>query len=164
MARIVVADSGPLHYLAMIDCANVLQSLFDEVMIPTAVQAELAHRNTPDKVKAWLDSPKPWFSVRMVARHRPVAGLHRGETEALQLALEAAVKVVLMDDMDGRHAAKRLGLTVIGTLGILELADERALLHLPDAVTKLRQTNFFISPQILDAALERHRRRVRGEG
>ncbi len=164
MGKTVVADSGPLHYLALIDRADVLQSLFDEVLIPAAVQNELSHRHTPAKVKAWLGASKPWLSVRRVSTRRPVAGLHRGESEALQLALETGANVVLMDDMDGRNAARRLSLIVVGTIGILELASERNLIQLPDAVAKLRQTNFFISPQILDAALERHRRRGQDKG
>ena len=160
MAKVVVADSGPLHYLVLIDCADVLENLFDEVLIPVAVQSELSHRDAPAEVKAWLQATKPWLSIRQVSRPRPVAGLHRGETEALQLALQLGVNVVLMDDMDGRNAAKQLGLIVVGTIGILELASERGLIQLPRAVAKLRQTNFFISPQILDDALERNRRRT----
>jgi predicted nucleic acid-binding protein len=159
MAKVVVADSGPLHYLVLIDCVDVLESLFDGVLIPEAVQSELSHPDTPAEVKAWLHATKPWLSVRQVSKLRPVAGLHRGETEALQLALELGVKVVLMDDMDGRNAAKQLGLVAVGTIGILELASERGLIQLPKAVAELRQTNFFISPRILDEALERNRGR-----
>jgi predicted nucleic acid-binding protein len=88
-----------------------------------------------------------------------VAGLHRGEAEALQLALESGVSAILVDDLDARNAARRLGLNVAGTVGILELAHERNLIRLTDAVAELRRTNFFISPQVLDAALERHRGR-----
>ncbi len=46
MTSIVVADAGPLHYLVLVGCADLLESLFDEVLIPGAVQDELLHRNT----------------------------------------------------------------------------------------------------------------------
>jgi len=64
-----------------------------------------------------------------------------------------------MDDLDGRRAAQALGLTVIGTVGLLERAAEKELLDLREAVAKLRRSNFFISPEVLDAALERDRLR-----
>jgi len=159
MAKIVVADSGPLHYLVLIDCADILQSLFDKVLIPGAVQSELSHRQTPAKVREWVAAPRSWLSVRPILKPRLVAGLHRGEAEALQLALESGVSAILVDDLDARNAARRLGLNVAGTVGILELAHERNLIRLTDAVAELRRTNFFISPQVLDAALERHRGR-----
>ncbi len=64
-----------------------------------------------------------------------------------------------MDDMDGRAAARRLGVQTIYTLAILELAAEKGLIDLPAAISKLKQTSFFISQEILDAALERDRER-----
>jgi len=64
-----------------------------------------------------------------------------------------------MDDMDGRAAARRLGLSPIFTVAILELAAEKDLLELSPTIAKLQGTNFFISQEILDAALKRDRER-----
>ena len=64
-----------------------------------------------------------------------------------------------MDDMDGRAAARRLGVPTIFTIAILELAAEKGLIELPTAIAKLKQTSFFISQPILDAALERDKER-----
>ncbi len=88
---------------------------------------------------------------------QPIHGLHAGETEALHLAQITETEFVLMDDLDGRKAARLLNLTVVGTVGLLERAAEMELLEFPAAIAKLRQTNFFISPQILAMALERNR-------
>jgi hypothetical protein len=38
MTSIVVADVGPLHYLVLVDCANILEKVFDQVLIPGAVR------------------------------------------------------------------------------------------------------------------------------
>ena len=64
-----------------------------------------------------------------------------------------------MDDTDGRAAARQLGLVAIFTVALLERAAEKGLLDLPSSIARLRQTSFFISPDILDAALERDRQR-----
>ena len=159
MTSIVVADAGPLHYLVLIDCAGILEKLFDQVLIPCAVRDELIQPNTPETVKAWIRRPPPWLKVERVMNVQPIHGLHPGEVEALQLALSAKASGVLMDDLDGRKAARQLGLSVIGTIGLLERAAEKRLIKLPDAVARLRGTNFFIAPEILDQLLERDRLR-----
>ena len=51
MSSIVVADAGPLHYLVLIDCGEILGNLFDHVLVPFAVRDELLHpRARPGKL------------------------------------------------------------------------------------------------------------------
>jgi predicted nucleic acid-binding protein len=159
MTSIVVADAGPLHYLVLVDCAGILEKLFDQMLVPSAVRDELLQLNTPEIVKAWIRRPPPRLKVERVTNVQPIHGLHPGESEALQLALQAKAAGVLMDDLDGRKAARRLGLSVVGTVGLLERAAEKELIKLPDAVARLRQTNFFIAPEVLNQVLERDRLR-----
>ena len=163
MSSIVVADAGPLHYLVLIDCAEILGSLFDTVLVPFAVRDELLHHRAPQKVKNWIARPRPWLEITAITHAQTVTGLHKGETEALQLALERRADAVLMDDIDGRVAARRLGIPAIFTIAILELAAEKALIELPTAIAKLKQTSFFISQEILDAALQRDKERRQKE-
>lgn len=117
------------------------------------------HPRAPAKVKDWLIQTRAWLEIVSVRQAQPVEGLHAGETETLQLALERQADAVLMDDLDGREAARRLGLPTIFTLAILERAAEKNLIELPTVIAKLKQTTFFVSQEILDAALERDRRR-----
>ena len=158
-ARIVVADAGPLHYLVLIDCADALIGLFDCVLMPFAVRDELLHPGAPQKVKDWVLQPRPWLEITPVVKAQLVHGLHKGETETLQLALERKAGAVLMDDMDGRAAARRLGLLPIFTVALLERAAEKGLIDLPSAIARLQETSFFISQEILDAVLDRDKQR-----
>lgn len=164
MSNIVVADAGPLHYLVLIDAADILASLFDHVLIPFGVRDELIHFGAPKKVKDWILHPRPWLEIVPVGNVQSVPGLHKGETEALQLALERKITTILMDDMDGRIAARRLGLFPVFTVAILELAAEKGLIDLPSIISKLRETSFFISQGILDAAIDRDRQRREKQG
>jgi predicted nucleic acid-binding protein len=50
-------------------------------------------------------------------------------------------------------------IAVAGTIGLLERAAELKIIHLPDVITKLRQTNFFVAPELLEAALQRDKQR-----
>ena len=159
MSAIAVADAGPLHYLALVDSADILPKLFERIIVPDAVRSELLHPKAPQKVRDWIQTQHSWLEMASVENIQPVQGLHPGETEALQLALKRKAAVVLMDDVDGRAAAIRLGLVPIYTVSLLERAAEKGFLDLPSVVAKLRQTNFFVSPEILDAALERDKQR-----
>jgi predicted nucleic acid-binding protein len=40
--RLVVADTGPLNYLVLIDAIAVLPTLFAQVLVPATVYDELA--------------------------------------------------------------------------------------------------------------------------
>ena len=42
---LVIADTGPIHYLVLVEAIGVLPRLYDRVIIPRAVLAELSHRN-----------------------------------------------------------------------------------------------------------------------
>ncbi len=159
MSDTIVADAGPLHYLVLVDCAELLAKVFDRVLVPVEVRDELSHRNAPTRVKNWIKSAPTWLVVEHLVQFRPITGLHPGEAAALQLALQTKTRTLLMDDLDGRVAARRLGLTVVGTIGLLERMSEMRLIELSTAISRLRRTNFFVSPELLNAALERDRQR-----
>lgn len=48
---------------------------------------------------------------------------------------------------------------VIGTLGILRIAALRGLIDLPEALSQLRQTSFYASPDLIQFLLEEDARR-----
>ena len=50
-----------------------------------------------------------------------------------------------MDDAKGRDAARKLGLEVAGTLGLLKRAGQRKLLNFEAALDALLKTNFRVS-------------------
>jgi predicted nucleic acid-binding protein len=52
-------------------------------------------------------------------------GLDEGEASVLALAEELDASLVIVDERKGRRYAKRLGLAVTGTMGILLLAKEQ---------------------------------------
>src|SRR5260370_650757 len=45
--RLVVADTGPLNYLVLIEASEILPKLFDAIIVPEAVKAELVHPSAP---------------------------------------------------------------------------------------------------------------------
>ena len=155
---IVVADTSPLNYLVLIDEVDLLPALFGEVLIPQAVFQELKHPKTPAKVQQWISHFPAWLEVRTVASVPSPAlmKLDVGEREAFQLALELGISTVLLDETDGRQEAENLHLEVRGTLGILERGAKLGKINFRQALSKLEQSNFRISPTVRAAFLERN--------
>lgn len=153
---IVVSDTGPLNYLLWIDAIDLLPQLYGSVIIPEAVRQELAHTNAPERVRQWAAALPEWVSVRTPAALLTLP-LDIGEQEAISLAVEIDADLLLIDDRPGREVAEAQALIVTGTLGVLVLAAQHGLLDLEQALDRLRQTNFRVTPALLQASRERLR-------
>jgi uncharacterized protein len=156
---LVVADTGPINYLILINEVEVLSRLYDRVVIPQAVLTELTHPNAPKVVADWARSLPNWTEVRSAACVSPVEALGPGEAEAIALARELSATVVLLDEAEARAMALALGIPVAGTVGVLERAAELGLLDLKSAFDRLLRTNFRIAPDLLRSALARDAQR-----
>jgi predicted nucleic acid-binding protein len=157
---IAVADTSPLCYLILIDEIGVLPKLFGKVVVPKIVITELLHEDAPDAVRGWTASLPPWVTVQ----ENPIRGtaglekLQAGELAAILLAEAISAELILLDEKAARRAAAGRGLRVTGTLGILGEAAARGLVDLPEAIDRLRRTNFRCSPALLKSTLDRFTR------
>jgi predicted nucleic acid-binding protein len=152
---IAVFDTSPLHYLVLIGEIDLLPQLFHGAVIPPAVRSELAAPGAPERVRAWIERPPDWLRVRDAPDepHRALAGLHRGERAAIQLAQTLAADILVLDDKAARAAATALGIRITGLLGILDLAAQRGLVRLSPTVDRLRSTSFRATPSLLHSLL-----------
>lgn len=153
----VVTNTSPLNYLLLIGEVRVLPPLFGLVHLPGAVRAELSAPAATGAVRAWAAAPPDWACLHTVspAPLTAAANLHPGETEAILLAIELRADLLLMDELDGRAAARAVGLNVIGTLGVLELAAVRGLLDFRGALQRLGATNFRATSRLVAGFLQR---------
>lgn len=145
---IVVADTSPLNYLLLIGCVDVLPQLYGRVMIPPAVHDELRNTNAPDAVSAWAQDLPEWIEVKTSALITLNVELDAGEHAAISLAAAMKADLVLLDERAGRRAAQDVGLSVTGTLGIVEAAARREHIDLAEVMTRLRRTNFRLAPTL----------------
>jgi predicted nucleic acid-binding protein len=163
---LAVADTGPLHYLVMIDAIDLLSRLFTTVLVPRIVRDELSHANTPASVRAWIADPPPWLQIAPSpsVETLPFPKLDVGERAALALALSRHADVVLIDDRRGVAVARTQGLVSIGTLGLLDQAAARGLIDFTAVAARLTATNFRYPPELLDALLAHYRTGDPGHG
>ena len=96
----IVADSGPLISLAIIDQLDLLKQLYQQVLVPPAVWHEVTvkGRGMPGAHAVaqltWLEIRKPEPQVL-----QPLSILvDPGEAEAIALAQTVAGSIVLLDD------------------------------------------------------------------
>ena len=61
--RLVIADTGPVNYLILIGSVEILPRLFERIVLPTAVEKELAAADAPAEVKTWIATPPAWLEI-----------------------------------------------------------------------------------------------------
>ena len=160
--RLIIADTGPINYLVLIGNIDLLPVLFEKVILPSAVEAELSDPDAPPSVRNWIADPPAWLDVYETPSRQfdqaSVEGLDEGETAAIALAISLDAYLLLMDERKGVIVARGKGLRVTGTLGVLDLAAERGLIDFAQAVNRLRRTTFRIPEALLDSLMKKHAR------
>jgi len=114
-------------------------------MDPRAVTAELCHARTPAIVRRWAGQLPSWVEVQRVdglPTAHELAGLDRGEWEAIELAKRIEANLLLIDERAGVQVARAQGFTVTGTLGVLVEAARSGLASIDEALARLAQTGF----------------------
>lgn len=155
---IVVSDTSPILYLLLIDQLELLPRLYEQVIIPQVVQVEMMAIEAPLELQQWIAAPPAWLTVQTVI-FEPDAVLQRlnpGEQVAIALAEQLKADLLLIDEKAGRQAAIQRGLKITGVLGILDEAATLNLIDLPRAIVRLQQTNFRISPRLIQTLLKKY--------
>jgi predicted nucleic acid-binding protein len=157
--RVVVADASPLHYLILTNVVDLLPRVFQQVIAPETVCAELLADEAPALVRAWAATPPGWLSIMPAPPDvgEDLARLDAGERAAIALSTALRPDLILMDDRNGVAAARGRGFAVTGTLGFFERAARQGLIVLEDAFAALKVTNFYARPELYDLLLARDR-------
>jgi predicted nucleic acid-binding protein len=155
---IVVADSGPLHYLILLEHIELLRRFYGHVVVPEPVAGELSAAAAPAVVRDWMTKPRTWVDVRLVpsdAVSTITDDLDLGERAAIALAETMHADLLLIDEAAGRAEAKRRQLRVTGTLGVLRAGAEQGLVNVPDLLERLKATSFYLDETLLNAVFDR---------
>ena len=75
--------------------------------------------------------------------------LDEGESEAIVLALQEKVDIILLDDYDAREFARIYGLKITGTIGVLLKAKHMGRISsLSDILENLKETGFWLNENL----------------
>ncbi|MEB3825378.1 MAG: DUF3368 domain-containing protein [Desulfurococcales archaeon] len=153
---IVVSNSSVIIALARICHLDLLEKLFEKIIVPEAVWREVTVEGKPGREKVL----RAGFIRVEEVRDRKLATLLKelvddGEAEAITLALEVDADILLIDEHEARNLAKKLGLQIMGTLGVLALAKHRGLIpEVKPIVDRLMESGFWVSRRILERFLK----------
>ncbi len=153
---IVVSDTSPILSLALIGRLELLRDLYQSIVIPEAVRAEIM---ATDQGGAREVAQADWIITRLidpdVVLKLLLREVDRGEAEAIELALQSHADVLLIDERKARRVAAYLELNVAGLLDVLQAARQHGLIPqikpvLDDLMTRAR---FRLSRRLYQRAL-----------
>jgi len=152
-----VVDTSPLIFLSKLGHLDLLHTYADTVWVPQAVMSEIQAKRD-DVTHANEQASQSWLLVRRVDNRQAVeilqAELGPGEAEAIAVAMETHADKVVMDDLDARRFARRVGLDIVGTMGLLLAARLRGdIPSLREEMARLQVLGFYVAPPLAEAIL-----------
>ena len=154
---IVVSNTSPITNLAAIGQLDLLRQMYQQVIIPEAVFEELTAESGrhPGAVVQQMD----WVQTRTVSNRAVVSALQvevdAGEAEAIALTQELTADLLLIDERIGRVIAARLGIRIIGLLGVMMEAKHRGLIReIKPLVDALTNVGFRIGNDLYERVLQ----------
>jgi predicted nucleic acid-binding protein len=151
---LVVADTSALVALAACDALSLLDQLFQDVRVPTAVLRECTVPGKPEAER--LQGYLRGRVVEVVLKEFviAVAGLGEGELEAMALYKRLHADFLLVDDHRARKVARLNGIEVVGSLGILLRAKESGLVpKIRPLLAAIQAAGVHYSEHLVDEAL-----------
>ncbi len=148
----VVSNSTPLIALSRINELELLHTIFGTIIIPGAVYDEVVLEGAGRPgVKEVANAS--WIIKRKVKNLLAVSmlqmDLDRGEAEAVVLAKELEADYLLVDEKKARRIARGSKVRIIGTAGILGLAEKKGLItNLYDVFDKLEINGFRFTDEV----------------
>jgi len=153
---LVISDSGPIFSLAIVDCLYILDTLFNEIVIPKAVWNEISK----DKSFSYYPIIEKYFKSKVKeisTSNNLIFIMDYGESEALILYEELTADFLLIDDKKARAIAESFGANCIGTIGVLSIAKSQGIIEELKPIFEmfLNQRRFY-SKKLLNSILKKH--------
>lgn len=146
----VVSNTTPIISLLKLNRLELLQNIYNQIYIPTAVYNEIE----AGKAKGYYKdlSEIDWINIIEIQDKQVLKyflDLDAGEAEAIVLATELNADLIILDEKLGRFHAKHADLKVTGTIGILIKAKSEGLIEkLEPMLNELRDKEVWISEKL----------------
>jgi uncharacterized protein len=156
---IVVSDTSVISNLYLVWHLDVLEKLFNSVVIPQKVKDELLEiQRFGVDVTPIINSP--FISVQIPENQSLVQQLlseiDEGEAQAIVLAMELKAELLLIDEMKGRAIAEQQGLHITGLLGTLLRAKKQGYFtQITPILERLKtEAGFYLSDKLSSQILK----------
>jgi predicted nucleic acid-binding protein len=152
MDKIIISDTSCLIALSNINQLEILKNLYSQIIITKEVYSEYG-------------SPLPdWIMVFEVKNNQKQAELEerldKGEASSIALALEIDNATLIIDEIKGRKIAQSLNIDIIGTIGVILLAEKKGLIKdVLEVLFRLVNKGFRLSDKLIDSIINKYRRK-----
>jgi len=141
MPNTIISDSSCLIVFDNMDELEILNKLYGKII------------TTKEVAKEYRKTLPEWFEIQAVKNKKYQTELEsiidKGEASAIALAVEIKDCIVIIDDLKARKLAKRIGLNLTGTIGIILKAKQNEIINsVKPILSKLKQTNFRLSEKL----------------
>jgi predicted nucleic acid-binding protein len=163
--KLVVSDSDVLIHLAKLNILTSTSKIF-KILIPNQIKNELL-----DTKKAFINQNLILSEIRNqnieivnveeqeVEQLIEKNSIHYGEASVIALALNRKINIILLNERKVRNVAKQVGITPVGTIGILltltkkgEISKEKTIQLL--LLMKKNPKDYWIDPEIIDRIIK----------
>lgn len=149
MDKTIISDTSCLIALSKIERLDLLKYLYREVII------------TKDVFDEYGDSLPDWIIITEVENKQKQSELEmlldKGEAGSIALALEIADSTLIIDEFKGRKIAQSLNIEIIGTIGIILLANKKGLINdVIGTVLRLVNKGFRLSDKLINIIIEKY--------
>lgn len=146
MQKTIISDASCIILLDKIGELILLKKLFGKITTTKQIAKEFA-KPLPDWLEIKEAKEKKYQKILE-------ATVDKGEASAIALALECDDCLLIIDDLKGRKLARKLGLHLTGTLGILVGAKQSGYIKsVTSILKKIKNTNFRLTKELEETVL-----------
>ena len=150
--KLIVSDSTTIITLLNIERIDILESIFEQVLIPSKVYNEVCINDITLHSSFFIQKKiKDKTLYKLLSK-----SLDAGESEALVLATEMEL-ALLIDEKKGRKIAQNMGIPIMGLLGVLLLAYKKKHLTHDETIEvyhTIKEANFRVSKRLEERFFE----------
>jgi len=147
MPDVVISDTSCLIILSNIQELDLLKRVYKNVITTPEIANEFG-----ELLPSWVKIKSP---IDVKKQHIFELQVDKGEASAIALALETPGSLLILDDLQARTFAEKLGIVITGTLGVIIKAKLNGLIpSVKPLLAKIKQTNFRISSALEEIVLK----------
>lgn len=141
MHKAIISDTSCLILLDKIGELEILNKLFGKIITTSEVANEFGQ-----PLPTWIEIQQPTDNNYQSIIE---ASVDSGEASAIALAFELDNCLLIIDDLKARKFANQIGLTIIGTMGVIVDAKLAEIIpSVKSIIAKIKLTNFRMTEQL----------------
>jgi predicted nucleic acid-binding protein len=150
-----VINASPVILLAKVGLMDSIPALAETFVIPQPVVDEISSVHN-DAAALWLNGAGKQFVRPAVTELTGLAGseIGAGERSVISWAVANPGFIAVLDDREARNIAQRLGVRILGTVGVvLRLKKAGLISEVKTHLTRIRTAGGYISDELFREAL-----------